>query len=672
MSDGLNSNHKRRLLHTLAHVDNMLREAFQALESAETPSPFQRYQPDSLPVQRKVIGDYLARLRDAMVRTLESQGIAASRPSVSAIWSFRTALMSAKIAVEELRPKYMRGYGELAEEAAQKLEAVSAQLADVLDRMSNYLAQGAGQDLQARLARLEKTTHEVECARAIEQVVAAHGLVELRASLDAVAERLESSRFEIAVFGRVSSGKSSLLNHILRTEVLPVGVTPVTAIPTRVAFGPQPLARVSFAEAKPKEVELHRLAEYVTEQGNPNNTKHVTRIQVELPADRLAKGVAFVDTPGLGSLARYGEMESLAYLPRCDLGLVLVDAGSTLIPEDAGIVNALRQAGAEVMVLLTKADVLAAPERTAAAAYVKDQLRANLGFDVPVHIISVKGSDADLCRHWFETALAPCLEQHRQLAAASLRRKVGLLREATLAALQRRLDNPPDAAAQDSATPWAAVEPVLNEAVAKLETATWQRLEWPELAERVLDAAAMEMVDEWRRNGAAQANATSQLASCAQDHVRHLADDVANALARLRDDTSNALRAAAQAAGPQQEESTEIPAPAGMPILDLEACLPDVALSRPRLVRVLKGRARRVTRAQLAGELGPQLRGLLTQYAKQLAKWRSDTLAQMRRSFTAKADFYRAQCGRPSETSDQAALERDIHRLQDLHVAASA
>jgi hypothetical protein len=178
-----------------------------------------------------------------MVRILESQGIPVPKPQISSLWSFQTTLLSAKIAVEELAPKYMRGYGELSDDAAHELDVLMTQLMDVLDRMSGYLVRGAGQDLQARLERLEKTTREVETARLLEQVITAHGLVDLRPSLDAVIERLESTRFEVAVFGRVSSGKSSLLDHILRTDALPVGVTPVTAIPTRVTFGPRPLGK---------------------------------------------------------------------------------------------------------------------------------------------------------------------------------------------------------------------------------------------------------------------------------------------------------------------------------------------------------------------------------------------------------------------------------------------
>ena len=39
-------------------------------------------------------------------------------------------------------------------------------------------------------------------------------------------DRMEGAAFEVGVFGRVSSGKSSLLNYILQTDVLPIGVTP--------------------------------------------------------------------------------------------------------------------------------------------------------------------------------------------------------------------------------------------------------------------------------------------------------------------------------------------------------------------------------------------------------------------------------------------------------------
>jgi hypothetical protein len=425
------------------------------------------------------------------------------------------------------------------------------------------------------------------------------------------------------------------------------------------------LGKIWFAEAEPIRVALGDLAQYVTEQGNPDNAKHVTRIEVELPADRLKDGVTFVDTPGLGSLARYGQMESLAYLPRCDLGIVLVDASSTLINEDAAVVNALRQAGAEVMVLLTKADMLAPADRTAAMQYAQDQLRANLGFDVPVHVVSVKGPDAELCDRWFQSILVPCLQKHRELAQASLRRKVGLLREATVAALRRRLDKRSSLGA-DTVKRWTDVEPALNEALAELEAAGRDRLEWPGVSERVLDAAVQEIVAEWRRNSTLQVDAAAKVIFHASEEAKQLAEAIAKSLAQLRGNLGDVLQRAAVVAGSSQQEAAELPAIAGMPLLDLTASLSDTPLRRPWWAGVSKNLSCRSTRAMLTSRFGPRLAAQLGQYAKQLGQWRSEILAHLRRSFTAKADFYRAQCDQTPDTPDLSAIANDLRRLQAL------
>ena len=108
---------------------------------------------------------------------------------------------------------------------------------------------------------------------------------------------------------------------------------------------------------------IARLPEFVAEQFNPGNQKHVTKILVHLDSPRLRDGVIFVDTPGLGSLATRGAAETIAYLPRCDLGVVLIDAGSTLTPDDLQTIQILYEAAIPATVLLSKADILATPRQ---------------------------------------------------------------------------------------------------------------------------------------------------------------------------------------------------------------------------------------------------------------------------------------------------------------------
>ena len=80
---------------------------------------------------------------------------------------------------------------------------------------------------------------------------------------------------------------------------------------------------------------------------------------VQVPSPRLKQGIVLVDTPGLGSLARRGGAETLAYLPSCDLALLLIDAGTTLNEEDIGTLRLLNEAAIPAIVLLSKADLLA-------------------------------------------------------------------------------------------------------------------------------------------------------------------------------------------------------------------------------------------------------------------------------------------------------------------------
>jgi hypothetical protein len=353
---GFNENHQRRLRIAFQYIDKLLSEAEHSMADASSASPFQEHSDDTTPIQRKVTHDYVLRIREAMRRIMEELEIPPSEPTSGAVWAACVSLMFISISLGELTAERMRGYGLLSEDAAAKLDGIRGEIGSLVDKLSSYLGKGAGGDLEQRLERLGRTSDEVRLLAQIERIITAHGLVEFRGALTILLDRFETAALEIGVFGRVSSGKSSLLNHILQTDMLPVGVTPVTAIPTRISHGPVAEAGIEFAEAQPKIIPLSDLAEYATEERNPSNKKHVTRIFVKLPAERLREGVTFVDTPGLGSLAIAGAEETIAYLPRCDLGIVLVDASSGLTQDDLVVVQALYQAGATATVLISKAD----------------------------------------------------------------------------------------------------------------------------------------------------------------------------------------------------------------------------------------------------------------------------------------------------------------------------
>ena len=298
-SSPLSEPQQRHLLTHVKYADTLLSEIEEILTAASSRSPFPKYEIDVTPAQSKVIRDYVARIRSQMLRVLEGQGIRPSGPQFGAIHCIRVTLAFVRIALTEIGPRYMRGFGEIPESAVADLNGLVTELNTLVDKLNAYLAQGLGRDLGARLEKLQWAGDEADLLRRIERVVSAQGLVEFRSKLAIILDRLETQRFEIAVFGQVSSGKSSLLNHVLRFDVLPVGVNPITAVPTRLVSGPEPRLTVEFADRRVERLEVTALPDFVTEQRNPGNAKGVRRIVVELPAARLSEGIVFVDTPGL-------------------------------------------------------------------------------------------------------------------------------------------------------------------------------------------------------------------------------------------------------------------------------------------------------------------------------------------------------------------------------------
>jgi hypothetical protein len=271
----MNDNHQRHLLASFHQIDDLLGKVSLILGAADSTSLFTEFTQDASPVQRQVIADYIRRVREVMSRTMTEMHLSRPLPSTGGLWAAQTQVMFAQIAVNEMEAKRMMGYGPLSDADKEKIDNIVAELYAALERLMSYLRQGADTDLPARLHKLEQTRDEVPLLRELERVIAAHGMVALRGTLSMLLDRMENGRFEIGVFGRVSCGKSSLLNRLLGTAVLPVGVTPVTAVPTRIQFGEVARATIAFAQGQPVTVELSRLAEFSTEQQNPANHKHV-------------------------------------------------------------------------------------------------------------------------------------------------------------------------------------------------------------------------------------------------------------------------------------------------------------------------------------------------------------------------------------------------------------
>jgi GTP-binding protein EngB required for normal cell division len=665
----LNEHQQRRLVVTCQYMDRLLGDLERSFSEAQSQSPFGRYANDLAPAEQRLVRDYLARLRTQLLRILSGQGLSPTPQRTGLRWAILTHLAYVDVAVEELKPHYMRGYGAVAPEAAAALNGIVEELHGTIGQLSRYLAIDRTEDLRTRLESI-RARADLALLSTLEELITKYGLVEFRSALATILDTLERRGLELAVFGRVSTGKSSLLNRLLERDVLPVGVTPITAVPTRIAFGREPRLRVRFADAPPRELDVSALAAYASERENPANAKRVLRLVVELPAPFLESGVTLVDTPGLGSLATAGAVETLAYLPHCDVAAVLVDASSTITSEDLVTVGLLLDAGIRVSVLVSKADLLSDKDRDPALSYVRQMLAREFRATIPVAAVSVKREFDELFQRWRSAELEPLIkhqERERQKAAA---RKTEILRSQIEAALTRWSTAEPVASGGDVKGEGRGAAAVLQTAGGRI-TALERRIDaitvtLPRRAPEIMTRAA-DLID---RKIDPQIGLAQAFRDVADETAREIAQELQELFASLMTvshQVSNSVNWMADTGDGPERGATfrEVPVPA-LP--------PGIKVPAQGVERVLgHSLARSIIAKRLDRTVGDAVRSTLESHAAVLRRWALNSLEEIRIEWMATTDALHAdidrRLGHAARTSvDADEIHKDLRRLAVLAV----
>jgi GTPase Era involved in 16S rRNA processing len=664
----LNEAQRRRLAVTCSYIDKLLREVEEILHETASKSPFPRHVVDVTPAQTRVVEDHIRQIREQLLRALAWQNIAPDPPEILATRAALTHLAFVDIAIEELKPSYMRGSGAVPDDVAAELNGVVHELRSVAQSMERYLRQELGTNLGSRLKRLERAGHDVRLLQTIEKIVTRHGLVEFRSRISSLASRLEDNNLEVALFGRVSSGKSSLLNALLDTDVLPVGVNPITAVPTRLRYGSSLRAEIAYATGRHEEVSIDEFRQLVSEDGNPGNQRNVIRAVVEIPSPRLSQGIVLVDTPGLGSLARRGAAETMAYLPACDLAVLLIDAGSTLNDEDLGTLRLLYEGGIPAIVLLSKADLLREPDVHRVAHYIETQVRNELVLEVNVHPVSALPNHSDLLDRLLEHELLPRFHEARSLRQASAARKIGALRESVIAALETSLrrgrrESLPSSDGKGIEAKLRHISGEIGEQGTHLDHRFLELGESPEaIINELAEMAAIRIC-----SGASRHIEPSALTEWTSDLIQKRVDQ---ALGRTRgvlrgavDGLKEVAREMARSDMPSEEEAELLLRDA--PRFETASIQNSIGMAHWSWFG--RRAAIAIARRSLREVLGESFKGELHRYGLALRQWSDHAARRIEALLNSYADAYRAQLNRMRDVSAGGAaspeLENDLSML---------
>ena len=250
---------------------------------------------------------------------------------------------------------------------------------------------------------------------------------ELDAALEARAtellERLGTGAFRLAFCGGFSNGKSTLINALLAAPVLPVGVLPVTAVPTEIVAGPRFAATVELIGGTSIRCEVGQLAQWASEAENPLNRKGVRRAVVEARSALLDPGVMLVDTPGLESIFARNDEAAQETIRDADGTVVVLSADSPLTAAERRLLDVVAERSSMTFFVLNRIDHLSETEAAEAEAFIAREVREATGVATPVYALSARDAfDAavsgrssrspDLGMKMFRRALDEFVSQH--------------------------------------------------------------------------------------------------------------------------------------------------------------------------------------------------------------------------------------------------------------------
>jgi GTP-binding protein EngB required for normal cell division len=261
------------------------------------------------------------------------------------------------------------------------------------------------------------------------------------------ASRLANEQFHLAVLGQFKRGKSTLINALIGQPLLPMGVLPLTAVPTFLSAGLSWRLKFLHSSGRVEQNEsatisdlARLLAEATTEENNPENRRNLNRVEVSIPSIGLMEKVTLIDTPGIGSTHAHNTAAALQVLPECDAALFVLSVDPPITEAELNYLIVASGTTPRIIIVLNKVDLVTDLDRDRTIAFVASVLakRGEVRADTRIFAVSARAAlDARLSKDvmaLYSSGL-PELEQYveqmlarkRDLLESSLATKISTL-----------------------------------------------------------------------------------------------------------------------------------------------------------------------------------------------------------------------------------------------------
>ena len=158
-----------------------------------------------------------------------------------------------------------------------------------------------------------------------------------------IIQNMDNAEVIIPVLGMQGVGKSTLINGLLKENILPNDADETTCVPVEVKYGTDECAIVHFFDKESKIIVHTReeLNEYVDNNYNAANEKHVSCVELFRNKEMLQNGMVIVDLPGVGSLTKENEKTTKRYVENLCSAIFVISTVPTITRREALFIKSL-------------------------------------------------------------------------------------------------------------------------------------------------------------------------------------------------------------------------------------------------------------------------------------------------------------------------------------------
>jgi GTPase Era involved in 16S rRNA processing len=164
-------------------------------------------------------------------------------------------------------------------------------------------------------------------------------------SIQKEVQELESGRFMLVVMGKVKRGKSTFCNAFLGRkddQVAPVAMLPASCVISKFFWQETEGVKVNYCDGTVRDSSYEKIADFVTEKGNPENNKEVESLEIGGPFQGLGKQLVLVDTPGAG-FNKLHDAVLYGFIPEADAVIFLVTADDPIGADELDLLKKLKE-----------------------------------------------------------------------------------------------------------------------------------------------------------------------------------------------------------------------------------------------------------------------------------------------------------------------------------------